>query len=42
MNNPFLKTLAYSNAQNIHLQKNKIYAQTVRTGTFQAPTLKKR
>ena len=38
----FLKTLAYSNAQNIHLQKNKIYAQTVRTGTFQAPTLKKR
>ena len=33
MNNPFLKTLAYSNAQNIH-------AQTVRTETFQALTLK--
>ena len=41
MNNPFEKILAYSNAKTFNSEKTKYYAQTVRTGTFQASTSKR-
>jgi hypothetical protein len=41
MNNSFVKVLAYSNANTFNPEKTKYYAQTVRTGTFEASTSKK-